>query len=98
MRLESFHLAGANLNQVDPSGRTALQAATESCHRAAVEFLLDLGVNSAVKNIFGFTPLETAKLMNYTEIANLFLSLTPVNSLASSPLNCNGSLTCSVSN
>ncbi|CAG7835831.1 unnamed protein product, partial [Allacma fusca] len=93
-RLQSYHLAGANLNQVDPCGRTPLHAATEALHRGSVEFLLESGAKPCLRNRLGQTPAELAELLNSSEIVNLFLALAP---FTSSPAIAIGNLTLSYS-
>lgn len=71
LRLRSYELAGANLNQPDPCGRTPLHAAVESKNVHSVEWLLRKGVKKNVKNALGQTPLEIAKLLKCQEIVSL---------------------------
>ena len=73
-RLESWRLAGANLNQPDPCGRTALHAAVEAGYRIVVDWLLAAGVDTCVTNRLGQVPFEIAQLLNLTEIVSSFLS------------------------
>lgn len=71
LRLRSYELAGANLSQTDPCGRTALHAAVESKNINSVEWLLNKNVSRNVKNALGQTPLEIAKLLKCQEIVAL---------------------------
>ncbi|ODN02046.1 L-asparaginase [Orchesella cincta] len=71
LRLRSYELAGANLNQEDPCGRTALHAATESRNKNVVEWLLLKGASKNVKNALGQSPLDIAKLLNCQDLISL---------------------------
>jgi lysophospholipase len=71
LRLRSYELAGAHLEQEDPCGRTALHAAVESRSVPAVEWLLRRRVSRKLKNAFGQTPVEIAKLLKCPEIVSL---------------------------
>ncbi|XP_067641032.1 L-asparaginase isoform X2 [Eurosta solidaginis] len=60
LRLKSYHLAGADLAQPDPSGRTALHVAALHCHTELVKYLLDFYDNTLIKDMLDLTPLDYA--------------------------------------
>ena len=51
---------GANVNQVDQEGNTALHVAAQAGADPAVRFLVEHGANLSTKNKDGLTPLEVA--------------------------------------
>lgn len=61
LRLQSYQLAGADLAQPDPSGRTALHVAALHGHLHIVEYLLKNLDNFYEKDMLGLTPLDYAK-------------------------------------
>lgn len=61
-RMESYRLAGADLSQPDPSGRTALHVAALHGHVELVKYLLKRQVDRHQKDMLGLTPLGYAKL------------------------------------
>uniref|UniRef100_A0A336N284 asparaginase n=1 Tax=Culicoides sonorensis TaxID=179676 RepID=A0A336N284_CULSO len=59
-RLESYKLAGADLSQPDPSGRTALHVAALHGHVDMVKFLLNQDVDKDATDLLGLTPHDYA--------------------------------------
>lgn len=71
-RMESYRLAGADLSQPDPSGRTALHVAALHGHAELVKYLLERRVDRNEKDMLGLTPLDYAKLREHNgEIVNI---------------------------
>ena len=70
-RLSCYKLAGANLNLVNMSRQTPLHSAVETGQFKVVQFLLEHGVETSKKDVYGRTPLDIAQLLNKLEIANL---------------------------
>ena len=62
-RLNSYHLAGADLSVADISGRTALHLAALHNHPNCVEFLLENGADINKKDMLGHTPSDLAELV-----------------------------------
>ncbi|XP_054728793.1 L-asparaginase [Anastrepha obliqua] len=71
LRLQSYQLAGADLAQPDPSGRTALHLAALHGHEQVVRFLLDIVDNPKVKDMLDLTPLDYALKGGQQEIVRL---------------------------
>jgi ankyrin repeat protein len=63
--------AGANVNHIDPLGRTALHASTQQGHAEVVRVLLENGADPNVRRRDGRTPLESAESLGYVDIAEL---------------------------
>ena len=71
-KLECYRLAGANLSMSTNMARqTALHAAVETAQEIAVAYLLEKGVDTTRKDIYGRTPLDIAELLNRTEIIQM---------------------------
>ena len=51
--------------------QTPLHAAVETAQEIAVAYLLETGVETTRKDIYGRTPLEIARLLNRHEITQL---------------------------
>lgn len=60
-RLESFALAGANLNQTNSIGVTPLHAALLNNQNEAAKLLVDKNVNIKAKDKMGRTALDLAQ-------------------------------------
>ncbi|XP_037937308.1 L-asparaginase-like isoform X1 [Teleopsis dalmanni] len=78
-RLKSYQLAGADLTQPDPSGRTALHLAALHGHEDIVRFLLPFHENLEETDLLGLTPLDYATRAKHFTIVNLmndFISIT----------------------
>lgn len=73
-RMESYRLAGADLSQPDPSGRTALHVAALHGHLEMVKYLIGRRVERNVKDMLGLTPLGYAKLGENNEVIIKLLS------------------------
>jgi ankyrin repeat protein len=58
---------GANVNDVDANGETALHGAAYRGHNSVVQFLADKGAALDVKNRIGWTPLTIADGVLYAE-------------------------------
>lgn len=72
-RLESYRLAGADLSQPDPSGRTALHVACLHGHFEMVEYLLlKHMVEKEDLDLLGLSPLDYAMRGGHQNIVNLF--------------------------
>ncbi|XP_017485114.1 PREDICTED: L-asparaginase-like [Rhagoletis zephyria] len=71
LRLKSYQLAGADLAQPDPSGRTALHLAALHGHAELVRFLLDIFDNPKVKDMLDLTPLDYAVKGGQQEIIQM---------------------------
>ncbi|XP_055998578.1 glutaminase kidney isoform, mitochondrial-like isoform X3 [Ostrea edulis] len=73
--LRRYNLLGLDMNIADYDGRTALHVASAEGQEAAVRFLLEkCGVNVAVKDRWGFTPLDEAERFEHPDIAKLLTS------------------------
>lgn len=70
-RLQSYKLAGVDLSQIDPSGRTALHLAALHGHVNTVIFLLENSVDASVQDLLGLTPIDYAKKGSYPEVVEL---------------------------
>ncbi|XP_036319118.1 L-asparaginase isoform X2 [Rhagoletis pomonella] len=71
LRLKSYQLAGADLAQPDPSGRTALHLAALHGHGELVRFLLEIFDNPKVKDMLDLTPLDYAVKGGQQEIIQM---------------------------
>lgn len=60
-RMESYRLAGADLSQPDPSGRTPLHMASLHGHEEMVRYLLKNYVETNDLDLLGLSPLDYAK-------------------------------------
>ncbi|XP_065221638.1 L-asparaginase isoform X2 [Planococcus citri] len=70
-RLESYYLAGIDLNSPDRSGRTAFHMAVITNNIKVVEYLLSREVAPKVQDRFGQTALENAESLRNTDILKL---------------------------
>ena len=71
-KLECYRLAGANLStSTNMSRQTPLHAAVETAQEIAVTYLLEKGVETTRKDIYGRTPVDIARLLNRREIIPL---------------------------
>ena len=71
-KLECYRLAGANLSATTSMARqTPLHAAVETAQELAVTYLLEKGVDTSKKDIYGRTPLDIAQILNRQEIIQL---------------------------
>lgn len=76
LRLQSYQLAGADLAQADPSGRTALHVAALHGHLHIVEYLLRNLDNFFEKDMLGMTALDYAKKTEQVAIIKLLINKT----------------------
>jgi ankyrin repeat protein len=53
--------SGANIDESDSAGRTALHWAVFGNHQQAVWYLLDSGASAAVRDEFGYLPIDYAR-------------------------------------
>lgn len=67
-RFESYRLAGSDLSQCDPSGRTALHIASLHGHLELVRYLLKHNVEKYVLDVLGLSPLDYATRGGHKEI------------------------------
>lgn len=74
-RLDSYRIAGADLSQPDPSGRTALHVACLHGNLEIVEYLLKYSVNFDDIDLLGLTPLQYAKAGGHENVIKI---LTPI--------------------
>lgn len=71
-KLECYRLAGANLSSCTNMARqTPLHAAVETAQELSVTYLLEKGVDTTRKDVYGRTPLDIAQLLNREEIIQL---------------------------
>lgn len=70
--LHAWYLAGADMNQDDYNGQTALHAAVEKRDKHMVSKLLEYGASPEHKNIWGKTAADEARMKNLHEILLLF--------------------------
>ena len=64
--------AGANLStSKNMVGQTLLHAAVETAQETTVKFLLEEKLPADVKDGYGRTPLDVARMLKYTDIAKL---------------------------
>ncbi|XP_039961428.1 L-asparaginase [Bactrocera tryoni] len=75
VRLKSYQLAGADLAQPDPSGRTALHLAALHGHASLVRFLLDIVDNPKEKDMLELTPLDYASRGGQQDIIQILNGL-----------------------
>ncbi|XP_077991940.1 L-asparaginase-like [Glandiceps talaboti] len=73
--LRAWQLAGADLNATDYNDRTALHLAVIKGYRDTVEFLLDCGVNTQLKDSFGATAESLAKQHRHEGLITLMKSM-----------------------
>jgi len=65
--------AGADPDEVDPTGETALHKAVREGHRDVVEVLLSKGADVNARNELGLSPLHWAALTGRTDLIELLL-------------------------
>ena len=71
-KLECYRLAGANLSSSTNMARqTPLHAAVETAQELAVTYLLEKGVDTGRKDIYGRTAMDIAHVLNRREIIEL---------------------------
>lgn len=70
-RLESYRLAGADLSQPDPSGRTALHLAALHGNMKMVQYLINNYADTNECDLLGLTPLDYAMKGGFDEIVDL---------------------------
>uniref|UniRef100_A0A1B0CBT9 asparaginase n=2 Tax=Lutzomyia longipalpis TaxID=7200 RepID=A0A1B0CBT9_LUTLO len=70
-RLESYRLAGADLSQPDPSGRTALHLAALHGFKEIVEYLLQNSVDKDEVDLLGLTAYDYAKQVGHEDICKI---------------------------
>ncbi|GFU55486.1 l-asparaginase [Trichonephila clavipes] len=70
-RLESLHLAGADLNEVDITKRSALHYAVEMNYEDIVNFLLEHEVNHAVRDLYGNNVCDIAKTLKHDNLVEI---------------------------
>lgn len=68
-RIKSYQLAGADLSQPDPSGRTALHVAALHGHEEIVRYLLDYMENINETDMLGLTALDYALKADQQNVA-----------------------------
>lgn len=85
-RFESYRLAGADLSQQDPSGRTALHIASLHGHLELVKYLLKKNVDKFTLDVLGLSPLDYATRGGHKEIVDHLKA----NGATSSPTSGNG--------
>uniref|UniRef100_A0A915K1P0 asparaginase n=1 Tax=Romanomermis culicivorax TaxID=13658 RepID=A0A915K1P0_ROMCU len=71
-QLKAWKLAGADLNAYDYDSRTALHVACSQGCREIAKFLIESGASINVRDVFGLTPLENAKMNNHEEVVEIF--------------------------
>ncbi|KAI0222932.1 L-asparaginase [Lamellibrachia satsuma] len=76
-RIESWCLAGVNLNQGDYDRRTALHLAASLGCEDMVKFLLEHGADPHGKDAFGQTPIDEARKNNHTNVLKLLGEANP---------------------
>lgn len=69
--------AGADVNYVYPSGKTALMVASKFGHTRAVEWLVNHGAQRAATDLNDQTALDLAKRYGRTEVVRLFEAYLP---------------------
>lgn len=67
-RLESYKLAGADLSQADPTGRTALHVAAMTGNSEMVKFLIKNYADKEVRDVLGLTPLDYARKLSKDDV------------------------------
>lgn len=75
-RLESYRLAGADLSQPDPTGRTALHVAALFGQAKIVQYLLKNYADKDETDLLGLTPLDYAIRGDRSEIVAMFTETT----------------------
>ncbi|XP_015910491.2 L-asparaginase-like [Parasteatoda tepidariorum] len=70
-RLISLRLAGADLNELDATQRSALHYATEMNFGDIVCFLLQHSIDISVQDLYGNTCYDIAKLLNHNKIQEM---------------------------
>ncbi|VDM24622.1 unnamed protein product [Toxocara canis] len=73
--LTAWIMAGANPNETDYDGRTALHFAVENGNKEITEYLLKHGANAEAVDKFGNTPISEAEKGNNPEILGLLKTL-----------------------
>lgn len=70
-RLDSYRIAGADLSQPDPSGRTALHVACLHGNLEIVEYLLKHSANVDDIDLLGLTPMNYAKAGGHERVIKI---------------------------
>ncbi|EDV91958.1 L-asparaginase [Drosophila grimshawi] len=76
-RIQSYQLAGADLSQPDPSGRTALHVAALHGFIELVHYLLPYMESSDTKDMLGLMPKDYAARGNHQDIVELLKTAVP---------------------
>ena len=71
--LQALLAAGANIEQADSTGGTALIWAAQKGHLSCVQLLLDAGANANTQDCLGNTPLKEAVTFKHVECARALL-------------------------
>ena len=71
LQLHCYHLAGANMNSKNLSLCTPLHMAVESGQDKVIKYLISIGVEQNVKNLYGQTPRDVATLLGRVNALNL---------------------------
>lgn len=74
-RLESYRLAGADLSQPDPSGRTAMHLACLHGNQKMVEYLIKNYADQHECDLLGLTPIDYATKGGFAEIVDILKEL-----------------------
>ena len=71
-KLECYRLAGVNLStSTNMACQSPLHAAAETSQELVASYLLEKGVDTSLKDVYGRTPFDIAELLNRQEIIQL---------------------------